>query len=168
MLVRPGFEPTASLSADRRLSKIELTGRRQTDKLTKGVSTLEPCAHFSTRVHCLDLVIGHWHRVRSLSRVLKKGCDHMRGRAGSFPGPDGVVLHCLPYFPHHIPFNCSDTALGVAESMIGARVIILVFRYAHFVSRIWRQNSSPGSLAVTYLGSRAEISHMKPRRNSSR
>ena len=52
--------------------------------------------------------------------------------------------------------------------MIGAKVIILVFRYAHFVSRIWRQNSSPGSLAVTYLGSRAEISHMKPRRNSSR
>ena len=52
--------------------------------------------------------------------------------------------------------------------MIGAKVIILVFRYAHFVSRIWRQNSSPGSLAVTYLGSRAEISHMTPRRNSSR
>ena len=126
MLFRPGFEPTASRSADRRLSMIELTGRRQTDKLTKDVSTLEPCAHFSTRVHCLDLVIGHWHRVRSLSRVLKKGCDHMRGRAGSFPGPDGVVLRCLPYFPLHIPFNCSDTALGVAESMIGAKVIILV------------------------------------------
>ena len=91
----------------------------------------------------------------------------MRGRAGSVPGSDGVVLHCLLYFPHHIPFNCSDTALGVAESMIGAKVIILVFRYAYFVSRYWRQNSSPGSLAVTYLGSRAEISHMKPRRISS-
>ena len=92
----------------------------------------------------------------------------MRGSAGSVPGPDGILLHCLLYFPHHIPFNCSDTALGVAESMIGAKVIILVFRYAHFVSRIWRQNSSPGSLAVTYLGSRAEISHMTRRRNSSR
>ena len=92
----------------------------------------------------------------------------MRGRAGSVHGPDGVVLHCLPYFPHHIPFNCSDTALGVAESMIGTKVIILVFRYAYFVSRIWRQNSSPGPLAVTYLGSWAEISNMKPRRNSSR
>ena len=91
----------------------------------------------------------------------------MRGRAGSVPGSDGAVLHCLLYFPHHIPFNCSDTALGVAESMIGAKVIILVFRYAYFVSRYWRQNSSPGSLAVTYLGSRAEISHMKPRRISS-
>ena len=54
----------------------------------------------------------------------------MRGRAGSVHGPDGVVLHCLPYFPHHIPFNCSDTALRLAESMIGAKVIILVFRYA--------------------------------------
>ena len=94
----------------------------------------------------------------------------MRSRewAGSVPGPDGILLPCLLYFPHHIPFNCSDTALRVAESMIGAKVIILVFRYAHFVSRIWRQNSSPGSLAVTYLGSRAEISHMTPRRNSSR
>ena len=35
--------------------------------------------------------------------------------------------------------------------MIGAKVITLVFRYAYFVSRIWRQNSSPGPLAVTYL-----------------
>ena len=42
-------------------------------ELTKDVSTLEPCAHFSAREHYIDLVIWHWHRVQSLSRVLKKG-----------------------------------------------------------------------------------------------
>ena len=67
-----------------------------------------------------------------------------------------------------IPFNCSDTALRVAEAMIGARVIIVVFRHVWFVSRISRQNLSPGSLAVSQLGNRAEIPHMNPRRNSSR
>ena len=79
-----------------------------------------------------------------LNPLEKFRCVHMRGRAGSFHGPEAAVLHCLLYFPHHIPFNCSDTALRVAESMIGAKVISLVFRYAYFVSRIWRQNSSPG------------------------
>ena len=87
MLFRPGFEPTASRSADRRLSMIELTGRRQTDKLTKDVSTLEPCAHFSAGVHCLDLVIGHWHRVRSLSRVLKNGCVYIKIKCSWAPCP---------------------------------------------------------------------------------
>ena len=56
----------------------------------------------------------------------------------------------------------------VAETMMGAKVIFFVFRHVCFVSRIWRQNSSPGSLAFSHLGNRAEISHTKPRRNSSR
>ena len=30
---------------------------------------------------------------------------------------------------HIIPFNCSDTALGVAEATIGAKVIIFVFHH---------------------------------------
>ena len=65
-------------------------------------------------------------------------------------------------------FNCSDTALRVAEAMTGAKVITFVFRHVCFVFRIWRQNSSPGSLADSHLGNRAEISHMNPRRNLSR
>ena len=105
-------------------------------------------------------------RLTSKSVVKISVCSYER--AGCFCSRSGWPAVSLPYFPHHILFNCSDTALRVAESMIGAKVIILVFRYAYFVSRIWRQNSSPGFLAVTYLGSRAEISHIKPRRNSSR
>ena len=54
-----------------------------------------------------------------------------------------------------IPFNYSDIALTVAEAMN-------VFRHVCFVSRIWRQNSSPGSLTFSHLGNRAEISHMNP------
>ena len=97
LLVQPGFEPTTSRSADRQTksrkrerSASSLTAQllytwhkpKRTCRslmavkqwialeLTEDVSTLEPCAHFSSRVHCLDLVIEHWHRVRSLSRVL--------------------------------------------------------------------------------------------------
>ena len=73
--------------------------------------------------------------------------------------------HCLAlpsYFPHHkLHHNCSDTAVRVAEAMIGAKVVC-------FVSRIWHQDSSPGSLAFPCLGNRAEISHMNPRQNSLR
>ena len=87
----------------------------------------------------------------------------MRGRAGSVPeisvsglemlpyehfipvtginggmnsgGPDGIVLHCLLYFHiRSIPFNCSDTALGVTDAKIGPKVKIFVFRYVCFLS----------------------------------
>ena len=81
-------------------------------------------------------------------------------------GPDGVVLHCLLSFSHHkpsIPFNCSDTALGVAKVMVGVKVIIFVFCHVCFVRRI-----SSGSLTFFHLGNRAEISHMNPKRNWSR
>ena len=50
-------------------------------------------------------------------------------------GLDGIVLHCLLYFPH-------DTALRVTDAKMGPKVKIFVFRYVCFVSRIWRQNSS--------------------------
>ena len=74
-----------------------------------------------------------------------------------------LILHIIS-----TPFNCIDTALRVNEAMIGAKVIIFVFHHVYFVSRIWRQNSSPGSLAFSHLANQAEISHMNPRRNSSR
>ena len=35
-----------------------------------------------------------------------------------------------------IPFNCSDTAVRVAEAMIGSKVIAFVFRHVCFASRI--------------------------------
>ena len=66
-----------------------------------------------------------------------------------------------------IPFNCSDTALRVAEAMIGAKVIIFVFHHVCFVSRIWHHNTCPGSLAISPLRNRTEISRMNPRRNLS-
>ena len=118
----------------------------------------------------------------------------MRGRAGSVPeisvsgleillyehfipgtgmnggmnsgGPDSIFLHC---HIKSIPFNRSDTALRVTKAiMIGPKVKIFVFGHVCFVSRIWRQNSSPGFLTFSHLGNRAEISHMNPKRNSSR
>ena len=83
--------------------------------------------------------------------------------------PDGIVLHYLLYFTHHsIPFNCSETALRVTEAMIGSKVDLFVFRHVCFVSRIWRQNSSTGSLTFSHLGNRTETSHMNSRQNSSR
>ena len=83
-------------------------------------------------------------------------------------GPASSCIACCTFRIISIPFNGSDTALRVTEAMMGEKVIFFVFHYVRFVSRIWRQNSSPGSLAFPHLGNRAEISHMKPRRNSSR
>ena len=60
-----------------------------------------------------------------------------------------MASSCIPCWIFHImsiPFNCSDTALRVVDTMMGAKVIIFVFRHVCFVSRISRQNSSPGSL----------------------
>ena len=77
--------------------------------------------------------------------------------------------HCIACCIFHIisiPFNCSDTALRVTDAKIG-RNLKFVFRF-FFVSRIWRQNSSPVSLTFSHLRNRAEISHMNPRQNSSR
>ena len=55
-------------------------------------------------------------------------------------------IACWIFHIMSIPFNCSDTALRVVDTMMGAKVIIFVFRHVCFVSRISRQNSSPGSL----------------------
>ena len=75
-----------------------------------------------------------------------------------------MPLSCIAFCIFHIisiPFNCSDTTIRVTEAMIGVKGVC-------FVSRIWRQDSSPGSLAFPHLGNRDEISHMNPRQNSSR
>ena len=61
-------------------------------------------------------------------------------------------IACSIFHIISIPFNCSDT----------------VFCHVCFVSRIWRQNPSPGSLTFSHLRNRAEIFHINPRRNSSR
>ena len=76
-------------------------------------------------------------------------------------------IACRIFHIISIPFNSSDPALTVAQAMNGAKVKISMFRHFCFVSRIWRQNSSPGSLAFSHLGNRAESSQMNPRRNSS-
>ena len=79
-----------------------------------------------------------------------------------------MVLSCIACCIFHIisiPFNCSNTTLRVAKAMIGMKVKMFVFCHVCFVSRIWRQNSSPQSLAFSHLRNRAEISHLNPRRN---
>ena len=79
-------------------------------------------------------------------------------------GPNAIFLPCLLYFHViSIPFNCSDTAFRVAEAMKGTKVEIFVFHHVCCVSRIWRQNWSPGSLTFSPLENRAEMSHMNPR-----
>ena len=72
------------------------------------------------------------------------------------------------FYRHKNPINCSDTAFRVAEVMMGAKDKISVFCHVCLVSRIWCQISSPESLTVSHLGNWAEISHMNPKRNSSR
>ena len=51
--------------------------------------------------------------------------------------------------------------------MIGLKVkiFVLILHCSHvcFVSRIWCQNSSPGSLAFSHLGDQAKISHYEPK-----
>ena len=64
--------------------------------------------------------------------------------------------------------TATDRALRVTDAKVGPKVKIFVFRHVCFVSPIWRQNSSPGSLNFCHLGNRAKISHMNPRQNSSR
>ena len=58
---------------------------------------------------------------------------------------------CCIFHIMSIPFNCRDTVLRVAEAMIGAKAKSFVFCHVCFVSRIWRQNSSPRSLAFSHL-----------------
>ena len=72
-------------------------------------------------------------------------------------------IACCIFHIISIPFNCSDKALRVTDAKIGPKVKIFVFRYVCFVSRIWRQNSSPGSLAFSYLGNRAKIISYEPK-----
>ena len=91
--------------------------------------------------------------------------DESRKNSG---GPNAIFLPCLLYFHViSIPFNCSDTALRVAEAMKGTKVKIFVFHHDCCVSRIWHQNLSPGSLTFSPLKNWVEISHTNPRRNSS-
>ena len=80
--------------------------------------------------------------------------------------PNGIA--CCIFHIISIPFNCSDTGLRVTDAKIGPKVKIFVFRHVCFVSRIWCQNLSPGSLTFSHLRNRAEISHMNPRQNSAR
>ena len=66
-----------------------------------------------------------------------------------------------------IPVNCSDTALRVAKAMIGAKVIIFVFRMSAFLS-LCAGTRPQDHWPSAHLRNRAEISHMNPRRNWSR
>ena len=77
-------------------------------------------------------------------------------------------IDCCIFHIIGIRLNSNDTTLRVAEVMIVAKVKIFVFRHIYLVSRIWHQNSCPGSLAFSHLGNPAEISRMNPRRISSR
>ena len=70
---------------------------------------------------------------------------------------------CLLYFSHH---NCSDTALRVTKAMIGAKVIIFVFRHVCLFLE-FRARTHPQDYRPCHLAIRAENSHMNLRRNCS-
>ena len=76
-------------------------------------------------------------------------------------------IACCIFHIISIPFNCSDTALRVVEAMIRAKVKIFVSPCSLCLS-ILAPELVPGSLAFFHSGNRVEISHMNPRRNSSR
>ena len=67
---------------------------------------------------------------------------------------------CCIFHIISIPFNCNDTALRVTKAMIGAKVIIFVFRHVCLFCQISRQNSSTGLLC--------RPCHMNLRGNCSR
>ena len=71
-----------------------------------------------------------------------------------------AIYACCIFHIISIPFNCSDTALRVTKAMIGAKVIIFVFRHVCLFCQISRQNSSTGLLC--------RPCHMNLRRNCSR
>ena len=66
-----------------------------------------------------------------------------------------------------IPVNCSDTALRVAKTMIGAKVIIFVFRVSALFVPLC-QNSSPGSRTFSSSRKPGWNFPVNPRRNWSR
>ena len=66
-----------------------------------------------------------------------------------------------------IPVNCSDTALRVAKAMIGAKVIIFVFRMSALFVPLC-QNSSPGSRTFSSSRKPGWNFPVNPRRNWSR
>ena len=72
------------------------------------------------------------------------------------------------FYRHKNPINCSDTAFRVAEVMMGAKVKISVCVPCLPCFSNLVQISSPESLTFSHLGNWAEISHMNPKRNSSR
>jgi len=77
-----------------------------------------------------------------------------------------MALHRLTFHIISTLLNGSDTAIRVAKAMVGAKASYnFVFRHVCFVYRISYHNSSPGSLALSHLGNRAEISQTTPRRN---
>ena len=112
---------------------------------------------FPTEISVSGLEILPWEHLWKLDKLWRSGWH-----------PPSPCIDCCIFRIIGIRFNSSDTALRVAEVMIGAKVKIFVFLHIYLVSRIWHQNSSPGSLAFSHVGNRVEISHMNPRRNSSR
>ena len=69
-------------------------------------------------------------------------------------------IACCIFHIISIPFNCSDTALRVAEAMIGAKVKLLCFAMFALCLKFGARTRPRGSLAFSYLGNRAEVSHM--------
>ena len=78
-----------------------------------------------------------------------------------------MASSCCIFDIINIPFNCSDTAVRVTEAMVGTKVKFFVSPCLLCFSNL-APELVPGSLAFSRLGNQAEISHMNPRRNSSR
>ena len=96
-------------------------------------------------------------------------CDDSCMNSG---GPYGIIWHCLLYFPHHKhPIQLQQYSLKSCQSYDrweSYNNIIFVFCHVCFVSWIWYQNVSPGSLVLSHLRNQAEFLIMNPMRNSFR
>ena len=64
-------------------------------------------------------------------------------------------IACCIFHIISIPFNCSDTTLGVTKAITGAKVISLVFRLVAFFLE-FRTRTRPEDLCLFFnLGKRA-------------
>ena len=99
-----------------------------------------------------------WHGPPNIVVVVTEMKEGWVLRINSVPS----FFVCCIFHIISIPFNCSDTAIRVAKTMIGAKVITLCFViFASFLELRTRTRCLQSvSSAFFHLGNRAEISHI--------
>ena len=106
-----------------------------------------------------------WHGPPNIVVVVTEMKEGWVLRINSVPS----FFVCCIFHIISIPFNCSDIAIRVAKTVIGAKVITLCFAiFASFLEFRTRTRCLQSvSSAFFHLGNRAEISHTNPGGNWS-